>query len=421
MDIIITPSNLQGSITLPTSKSALHRAIICASLASKTSTIKGVNFNDDTLLTLKALQEWGINYTYLNNTLEITGNPKPQKSNITVNCKDSGSTLRFLIPLFSQINRVKYIGSKYLFSRPLDFYQELYSKNNLEFLLSEDHLITSGALPSGTYIIRNINSSQFISGLLFYLPLLSNESTIITQNIVSKPYIDLTLEYLAKSGIVVNTNNNIINIPPNQKYQAFKTQVEGDLSQLGYFLTLGALGGPILINNININSSQGDKRIIDLFISMKASLEIRKDAIFITKSNLQGFTYDLKDTPDLGLLLMALASIIDDESIIYNLKGLSYKESNRLEVGLKLIEALGATYSYLIEEDKIIIRGTNNINNISKFDSFNDHRVIFTLVSISPILKRPLKITNALAVSKSYPQFWNDFVSLGGIIKSEKN
>lgn len=417
MNIIIIPNNLQGSVTLPSSKSALHRAIITASLAHGKSLIRGVNFNDDTYYTLKAFQEWGIKYKLFDDTLEITGCPQPKKNNIIVECGDSGSTLRMLIPLFSQVESVKYTGSKYLFSRPIDFYQTLYEKNDLHFLLEKDYLITNGQIPAGNYIIRNANSSQFISGLLFYLPLLNEDSRIILEEVVSKPYIHLTLEFLTKSGIDFKFSNNEIFIPGKQKYHPFETHLEGDFSQLGYFLALGAFEGPILIENINFSSTQGDKRIIDLFISINASLEIKENSILINKSNLTGFNYDLKDTPDLGLLLFALASVINDQSIIRNVQGLAYKESNRLEVGLKLIKALGAKYSYSKIQDELVIQGTNKVNNITEFDSFNDHRVIFTLAAISPLLAKPLKITNASAISKSYPAFWDDFLNLGGLIQ----
>lgn len=417
MQVTIYPSKISGTITLPASKSALHRAIIAAGMANGTSTIHNVTFNDDAFYTLKALEKWGIKYTYTNQTLSIVGMPIPKTSRLSVDCGKSASTLRLLLPIFSQLKQATFIGSESLFSRPLDIYQKIYKRQNLSFDLQKTYLQISGKIKAGTYIIDNPTSSQFISGLLFYLPLLEEDSIIEINNLVSKPYVDLTIDFLKLAGIKIIIKGNQIIIPGRQTYLPFEVSIEGDLSQIGYFLTLGAFSGPITIKNVCFNSTQGDKKIIDLFTSIGANIETYDNYLIIKESKLTNFTYDLVDTPDLGLLLFALASCVDGKSTITNISRLKFKESNRLEIGLKIITALNASYKLLDEDNTIEIYGNTLPKVIDEFDSHGDHRVVFTLTSISPLLSKPLTITNAGVISKSYPRFWNDFEQLGGIIR----
>ena len=296
MKVTVYPTPLQGTIDLPSSKSALHRAIICASLAGGTSTINNVTFNDDAFYTLKAFEKWGIKYKYHNHTLTIIGRARPKNDKVIVDCGESASTLRFLIPLFSQFSEATFIGKKSLLSRPLDVYQEIYANQLLDFNLYPNYLTIKGQIKPEKYIINDPKSSQFISGLLFYLPLLEDDSIIEINNLVSKPYLDLTLEFLKQAKINIIKEDNKLIIPGNQRYQPFNVDIEGDLSQIGYFLTLGAFGGPITINNINFQSLQGDKQIIDLFTKINAQIEFKECSLTIYKSNLSNFMYDLSNT-----------------------------------------------------------------------------------------------------------------------------
>ncbi|MBR5003879.1 MAG: hypothetical protein IKY14_00270, partial [Erysipelotrichaceae bacterium] len=270
MKVKITPSQLTSHyIQVPPSKSYAHRAIICASVAKGISRIDNIDYSKDISATLSAMETFGAKITYGSNYVVIEGVDSFRKEyELHVHCKESGSTLRFLIPLFSLCqNKVTFTGEGRLMQRPQSVYEEVFLSNGTPLVRTEHELIVSESIKSGTYCIQGNVSSQFISGLLFALPLLDHDSKLIIEGTYeSKSYVDMTIEMLKQFGIQIIQNERILYIPGSQRYLPSHVTVESDYSQMAFFGALGMLNGPVVCDGMNPDSLQGDRsfvRIID--------------------------------------------------------------------------------------------------------------------------------------------------------------
>lgn len=398
MKVTINPKKLNGNIDVIASKSFLHRAIIAASLCEGRSVIDNVLFSKDVEATINACSALGASIKVDNNKLIIDGT-LTISSNQVVDCIESGSTLRFMIPIFlSQNTNTKFIGASSLFKRPLDVYFDIFNNQNIKYSYNET-LEVSGNLKSDEFIIDGSISSQFITGLLFALPLLENDSKLIINNLESKGYVDITLEILKMFNIeIINNNYQEFIIKGNQKYKQSNYYAEADYSQACFFLIANELGNKVKVNNLNQNSLQPDKKILDDITKIKNSESV-----------------DLSQNPDCGPILSVLASLYDCS--IINAKRLRIKESDRINSMVVNLNKLGAKlYS---GEDYINFNKVNNLNGDVELDCFNDHRVCMALAIASTICDFKIVLNGAQCVNKSYPHFWDDFVSLGGCIDVE--
>ena len=423
-NIEIKPSTLRGQITIPPSKSMSHRAIICASLSQGVSRIENIILSDDILATLEAMKSFGVGVSISELdangicNLTIIGREKLQLINDEIDCKESGSTLRFLIPMAGLFNRRgTYVGRGKLVERPLDTYYEIFKEEGIFYANNKGKLPLSieGQLKAASFRMKGNISSQFITGLLFVLPLLEGDSKIIiTTDLESKGYVDLTIDMLKRFSIEVeNKDYREFYIKGNQKYRAINYTVEGDFSQAAFFIVAGLLGGEIDCKGLNMDSLQGDKVILDIVRNMGGDIFIDNNSIKTKQSNTRAMTIDVAQCPDLVPILAVLGALSQGTTEIINAGRLRIKESDRLKAISTELRKLGA---YIKELDNgLEIEGKEELTG-GVVSSWNDHRIAMALAIASIKCKSPIKIENSGAVEKSYPNFWEDFAKIGGIV-----
>lgn len=414
MKVEITASKVKGSIRIPSSKSDAHRALVCASLASnQTSVISNIDFNDDINATLDAIQELGAKVIKEGNKVIVTGSPLLRKENLCFDANESGSTLRFLIPLFAHFSNTAIVkGSKRLLERPLNIYKGIMNEG---LLLNDNHLVLNHKFISGDYLIEGNVSSQFISGLLFLLPLLENDSLIeVLPPFESKSYVYMTIDIMNKFGVKVELINNFIKIQGKQTYKALNYQVEGDYSQAAFFASLGVLNGEIKCEGLKENSLQGDKVILDILRSMGGSITKEDLNIKCLKSSLNGTTIDLANCPDLGPILMCVAAKSKGITHFINASRLRLKESDRIGCMEKELVKFGVKITS--NENEIWVEGNSELKApINEIDAHNDHRIAMSLSVLMTSLKEgKMVLLGGECINKSYPNFYKDLACVGG-------
>ncbi|MGB5823016.1 MAG: 3-phosphoshikimate 1-carboxyvinyltransferase [Proteocatella sp.] len=420
--IKLEPSKLKGQIKIPPSKSLCHRAIICASLSEGESRIQDFVMSEDMVATIGGMQVLGAKISQHSNpqdgTLELEINGGFKKSGEHIDCIESGSTIRFLIPLaLLDEGKITFDGRGKLTTRPLGPYKEILKKQNIDYIYEGDRLplTVEGVLKSGEYALEGNISSQFITGLMFALPLLDGDSKIvITTELESKGYVDLTLDMLKKYGIQIqNKDYREFAVKGKQKYLNRDYRVEGDFSQAAFWIVAGIIGNGLECNNLNLESLQGDKVILDIVREMGGRFEEHEASVSVYKSDTKGAVIDASQCPDLVPILAVLASLSKGTTRIVNAARVRIKESDRLKAISEELRKLGADIEEL--EDGLIINGVEKLRG-GTVDSWNDHRIAMALAVASTRCESPLIISNSEAVNKSYPGFWKDFESLGGKI-----
>lgn len=426
-EIRIKPLQLGGSVVIPPSKSLAHRYIIGGALCEGEAVVSNLQRSKDIEATIEVMSNLGVDFSLMADeegrlTYRIKGHGGAfQLTNSDFQCNESGSTLRFLIPILLLITEEVVVrGQGKLVERPLDVYYDILKEQGIEYKNAKGHLplvLSYGRrkLSSGVFKVRGDISSQFITGLLYALPLLEGDSRIeMTTNLESRPYVDLTIKALKDFGIkIINNDYQSFEIPGKQKYLGGSYKVEGDFSQVAFFAVGGLIGSkPIKVTGLNKNSLQGDKAIIDIIKKMQGQVEELEDGYIFYPSKTQGITIDIKECPDLVPALTVLAALSEGETRIINGERLKIKESNRLESTSKELIKLGADIEIL--EDSLLIRGVEGFNG-GLVDSWNDHRVAMSLGVASQRASGDLILTGADSVAKSYPGFWDDFKKLGGV------
>lgn len=415
----IEPNKLLGNINIPPSKSLSHRAIICAALSTGESNIDNLLFSDDINATCEGMKNFGGELEHIGERkLRIRGKSPLSLEKETIDCKESGSTLRFLIPI-SLLNDTKtvFVGTGKLVSRPLDTYYQIFEKQNISYSNNNGNLPleVKGKIKSGVFEVEGNISSQFITGLLFTLPLLEGDSKIIIKNkLESKGYVDLTIDMLNKFGIeITNDDYKEFLIKGNQKYLSRNYIVEGDFSQAAFWLVGGILGEEIQSEDLNIESLQGDKIVIELIKQMGGNIIINDSQVRSIASKTKGITIDASQCPDIVPILTVLAALSEGETRIINASRLRIKESDRLKAISTELNKLGADVKEL--EDGLVINGVESLTG-GIVDSWNDHRIAMSLAIASIKCTGEVTITNSDVVNKSYPHFWQDYKNLGGKI-----
>lgn len=418
MKVKVTPSKVHGNVKIPASKSMAHRALICASLSDGTSLVSNVTNSKDIEATVGCMKALGAIIKQIDETTyEVTGtNLFKQEGNITCNANESGSTLRFLIPLATCTNaKVKFLGQGRLLQRPMDVYANEFKKQNIEFNQSDKEIIVSGNLQAKDYVVQGDISSQFITGFMFVLPLLDQDSTLtITEPYESKSYVNLTIQMLAKFGIeILETSSNSYLIKGNQHYKAQDVSVEGDFSQLAFFAVLGTLNNTLSCSNMDMSSKQGDKAILDCIPSFTSD----KDTITFTKKQPAPQTIDLSNCPDLGPILCVLASFTNGETNIVNAARLRMKESDRILAMETELKKWGVDITSTF--DSIQIHGKEHYKSNSTVEIFghNDHRIVMAMTVFGLCAGSECIIDDAQAITKSYPTFFEDIQNLGGKVE----
>ncbi|SDQ28321.1 3-phosphoshikimate 1-carboxyvinyltransferase [Carnobacterium viridans] len=409
-NLTLTPTTLNGTVIVPPSKSIAHRAVICASLATGRSTIKNVQLSDDILATIEGMRSFGAIISYDDQTLTIDGIRNGSAKEIrTINCNESGSTLRFLIPLATLFTgETHFIGQGHLGKRPLEPYQELFEAQSLHYKQAATEnlqLSVAGPLTSGIYEMRGDISSQFITGMLLTLPLLTEDSILkITTHLESKGYIDLTLSVLQSFGIVIEQDEDgqEYRIKGQQAYTARDYTVEGDYSQAAFWLSANALGNELLVNGLDSDSLQGDQAIVSILETVNGG------------SNDSERIIDGAQVPDIIPVVALVAALSKGKTKIINLERLRIKESDRLVATQKELTALGAQIE--IVGDSLLIEGVSELSGGQEVWSHKDHRMAMMLAIASTVCQEPIHIKDTDCVKKSYPNFWETFQQLGGKI-----
>ena len=394
-----------GCVQVPPSKSAAHRLIICAAMAQGRSVIENIAPSKDISATANAMNALGADVRLENGCAVVNGISNiPEKAEI--DCCESGSTLRFLIPAAAALGtQCVFSGRGKLPERPITPYLSALPSHGVEF----DYHNTmpfgiKGKLTSGVFRISGNISSQFITGLLLALPLIEGDSEVLlTSPLESKPYVDITLGCMEKFGVKVEekADGSGYHIPGGQKYRACNCRTEGDYSNAAFFEVANCLGADIDIRGLDENSYQGDKKIV----------EICRDIVYNNNGGLEPFELDCSDIPDLVPVLAVLASFCRGRSKIYNVARLRIKECDRLHAMAQNLNALGGRVCEY--DDRLVIDGVESLNG-GEADAHNDHRIAMAMAVAAARCTAPLVIKGAQCVEKSYPDFWERFAQLGG-------
>ena len=409
-----TPSVLGGKIKAISSKSDAHRILVCAALSARTTKIKCNVMSKDIAATIDCLKSMGTDI--LVNEDIITVIPKSFNKKTELDCGESGSTLRFLMPLVSALGMDATItGHGRLPQRPISPLKEEMEKKGITFHTDNKFpLYLTGQLQSGEYEIKGNISSQFITGLLMALPILSGDSKIkIIPPFESKSYIDITISVLKKFGIEIEEQENLYIIKGNQKFVSpEEITVQGDWSNASFFLCAGALCEKgVTVTDLDINSPQGDKKILDVLKSMGANVEINENQITVKKNELNGVVIDASDIPDLVPIISVVATACNSETRVTGAERLRIKESDRIKSVVEMLLSVGADAEET--KDGIIIRGGSTLAG-GMVNGYNDHRIVMSASILSTLCNGEIEITDSNAVEKSYPDFFNDFNKMGG-------
>ncbi len=394
MKVKILPSKLNGIYFAPTSKSIAHRMLILASIEKGETLIKRVSFSKDVLATIDCLKALGVKIEVFDDSVKVLGDGFSSVPNGAIlNCNESGSTLRFLIPLALCFDKeITFIGTEKLFSRPLEEYQKICNDYGFTFEKGNSSLKVKGKLTATNLQVLGNISSQYITGLLFALVYCNKASVLkIIPPIESKPYIDLTLKAIEDFGGLVNFEGNVITINPS-KLKTGEFEVEADYSSSAFIDAFNLIGGNVLVKNLNEKSLQADKKYVEYF-----NLLQKERAVL-----------DISSCPDLGPVLIAVATYFHGATIL-GTKRLKIKESDRAEVMKQELEKFGA--KILVFEDKIEVEKVNLEKPKKLLSSHNDHRIAMALSVICSIYGG--EIDGAECVSKSFPTYWEDVEKLG--------
>lgn len=404
MNVKITHGKLVGTVTVPPSKSVAHRMIIAAALAKGKSVITNLYPSVDILATIDAMRALGADIAFKNNTAVINGFKNiPEKA--LVDCCESGSTMRFIIPIACALGvNATFIGRGKLPERPITPFLEEFPKHGITFDYHNTMPFSvCGKLTPGKFYISGSLSSQFITGLLLALPILEGDSEIIlTSKLNSKPYVDITVGCLRDFGCEITETEQGYYIKGGQKLTPFSGAVEGDYSQSAFWEVANVLGSDIDIQGLNVNSFQGDKKIV----------EICREIVYNENGILSPFEIDCSDIPDLVPILTVLASFCNGKSRITNVARLRFKECDRLAAMTDCLNRVGGKVKAY--DDSLEIEGVSSLKG-GEIQSYNDHRIAMAMSIAATRCEQPLTVLGAECVRKSYPDFWEVYRSLDGI------
>ena len=413
MDVTLYPARLRGSITPPPSKSQAHRLIIAAALSEGACEISNVAFSQDILATLDAMKQLGASWQQLGEDRILVcgiggGTPLRGQDGLPhLDCGESGSTLRFLIPIALAVaGGGVFTGRGRLMERPQQPYFDLFAEKGIDYTLEQGVLTVRGQLPAGEYALRGDVSSQFFTGLLYALALAEGESVIrSTTALESRSYIDMTVDALRSFGVEVTEHcaeYPALVVQGGKGFRACSGAVEADWSQSGFYYAALGMGNDIEITGMNAYSVQGDMKIVPYYLKMLNDGDV---------------TLDVSDCPDLVPPLAAQAALRGRGNTTYitNAARLRIKESDRLTAVTTVLNALGASVQEL--PDGLVIHGVDALAGGVTVDSFNDHRIAMMTAMAATRCTAPVRLTDAGCVKKSYPNFWEDYEKLGGRVQ----
>ncbi len=415
-EITIYPGSLTGEIRVPPSKSMSHRAVICAGLSEGISIINNIGESGDIEATCEAMRALGAKLEKKDSVLKITGSAFPRMKRNEINCRESGSTLRFIMPIAALTGEpASFFGEGRLNERTLMPYCNIFREKGIKYEAREGKLPLhiNGRLSPGDFRLPGNVSSQFISGLLFALPLLEGDSRItVTDGLESKPYIDMTIEVLEYFSIHVENNDfKTFLIKGKQKYKAAEYTVPGDYSQAAFWLAAGSLGSDVSCRGLDMVSRQGDKAIINIIKEMGGRIIAGNSSVRSAPADTRGMVIDASQCPDLVPVLAVMGALSSGKTEIIKAGRLRFKESDRLKAISSELSKLGACIAE--KPEGLVIEGRKTLSG-GRVDSWNDHRIAMALAIAATKCENPVIISNGDCVNKSYPEFWEHYRALGG-------
>lgn len=413
-DVHISPRSLAGTVSAISSKSGVHRILICAALADKPTEVRFSTLSKDIATTIECLKALGAKIERRENDWIVIPRSNENSGAVRLNCADSGSTLRFLIPVSAALGaNAAFTGEGRLPQRPLGPLLSEMEKHGCSFSQNVLPLHLTGRLEPGQYVLPGNISSQYVTGLLLALPLLNGDSSIaLTTELESRPYVDMTIATMQKFSVFVETTTNGFRVSGNQAYRSpGSIRAEGDWSNAAFWLCAGALGGPICCEGLELESLQGDRQVLPILREFGATIKAADGHVEVIGGALRGIDIDASAIPDLITALVVVAAAAEGTTTIHHAGRLRMKESDRLSSLAATLEALGARVTELPEG--LSIQGGGKLQGGS-VDGQGDHRIVMSAAIASVLCEHDVVISGAEAVQKSYPDFFEDFLTLGG-------
>ena len=404
MDKTFYPATLRGNVAAPASKSEAHRRMICAGLTGEETTLTGFMDSADMEATQRCLEALGASFARRGDTVTIRGGARAPQPVPVMDCGESGSTLRFFVPIaLSLTGGAVFRMHGRLGQRPMDIYRDLFVPRGVMWRMGVGadgaaELTVRGRMQPGAYVLPGNVSSQFVSGLLFALPLLQGDSTLeVTPPVESAGYIAMTLEALAASGITLEETAPFCwQIPGGQAYHARSGCLSGDYSQAAVLLCAGALGHDLQVTRLARQTTQGDRAVLDHLYALGAEVDENDEGIHVTGGRLRGTVLDMHDR-------------------LTHCGRLRLKECDRLTATVSLLNSLGGCAR--VEGDDMVIRGVEALRGGVTVDGCGDHRMVMLAAIAATVCRERVTVTGVEALNKSWPEFLQVYASLGGRVE----
>lgn len=410
MEVKITPAALSGSVIIPPSKSAAHRALICAALSRGESRVTPYCTSKDIRATVSCLKALGMDIEEDRNGYTLSKGKNTNGEILDFN--ESGSTARFLLPIAAALGaNVTATGSGRLPERPMDTLTTLFRQHGVKASSDNLPITLNGKLTGGDFCLPGNISSQFISGLLMAAPLIGEEVNVIpTTALESVGYIDMTISAMKKYGVNIEETNNGWRLPEGSRYAAANTVIEGDWSQAAFFMSAAAIGGDIKIHGLDFASLQGDMAALDVFAAFGANISVEDGVLHVRKGGLHGIEVNAANIPDMVPAIAATAAFAKGKTVIHSAERLRIKESDRIKTTIAALSAMGIKTEE--RADGMVIYGGTPVG--AQIDGANDHRIVMAFSVAAAYAQGESTITGAQAINKSYPEFFEDLKGIGG-------
>lgn len=413
-DVKFSPFVPNGTVNVPPSKSDVHRAIICAAMANGVSRISPVALSNDIKATIGCIKALGADAVLENNVLTVDGTNMYKNKTALLDCGESGSTLRFFIPIAAVGNiNATFVGKGKLPQRPIGIFTEALPKAGTVCKTEGGlPLEIKGQLKSGIFEIPGNVSSQFITGLLLALPILEGDSEIVlTSPLESVGYIAMTIRTMKQFGVNIQATEKGWHIKGGQSYKPCDYTTDGDWSQAAFFMVLGAVSGKVTVKGVATDSTQGDKKCAEILARFGAKVTQLDNEVTVEKGELKAITIDASQIPDLVPVLSVCAAFAEGTTKIINAERLRIKECDRLKATAELLNNLGGKVKEL--SDGLEITGVSSLKG-GNVNGYNDHRIVMSAAVCAARSDEDITATFAMSINKSYPDFYIDYNSIGG-------
>ena len=413
-DVKFSPFVPNGTVNVPPSKSDVHRAIICAAMANGVSRISPVALSNDIKATIGCIKALGADAVLENNVLTVDGTNMYKNKTALLDCGESGSTLRFFIPIAAVGNiNATFVGKGKLPQRPIGIFTEALPKAGTVCKTEGGlPLEIKGQLKSGIFKIPGNVSSQFITGLLLALPILEGDSEIVlTSPLESVGYIAMTIRTMKQFAANIQATEKGWHIKGGQSYKTCDYTTDGDWSQAAFFMVLGAVSGKVTVKGVAKDSTQGDKKCAEILARFGAKVTQLDNEVTVEKRELKAITIDASQIPDLVPVLSVCAAFAEGTTKIINAERLRIKECDRLKATAELLNNLGGKVKEL--SDGLEITGVSSLKG-GNVNGYNDHRIVMSAAVCAARSDEDITATFAMSINKSYPDFYIDYNSIGG-------